>query len=916
MRRRFAFLPSARTALAAAADPPRQDGHRRRLDREVEVLRDGTAVGTAVSLGAEVLGAADVVGLDRRAIALLEPRRGSSGFEPNYFPYVDFVDADLPWRYSLDTSTGHRLQPWLALVALTGDEFEHVEQGSAPLPRIRVADARRSLPPIAGLWASAHVHVDRGVDDDAATAPIAEVVNADPAGQLSRLLCLRRLEERQRYELFLVPTFEAGRLAGLGRRGRPDVWDAPAWRGVDEPVELPVYLRSHFVTSALEDFELLVRRLRAQPAGDAGVGAPRTASAARPGYYDDQDRPERSLEIQAAMRPPGASLPDPEPDDGLRDRLATTLTEVIAGETVDDDGPDAGDPLVAMPAYGWRFRQEEEVDPGRIDSGWFHRLNLDLSLRQVAGLGAMTVREHQEELVAAAWDQYEEVVEANRRLARLEVAEELASRLAERRLERLPAEVRLTLEQPLHAAVTVDDQPVSRLLASRGVPRSFASVELRRMAARRPVRLAPDRLGQRTLVPSPTIPGDLTPDLRFERPERQPRDAAVTPQLGQALAATAAVFFLGGVAAEPRRTRPHAVEAFRSSDLAARVDGVLRRLPRAKADALVRGRSNAEEERIAPILRSPRITVPLAARLEQLDPGAILTGVETLSDDSVTVVEENRAFVEAFLVGANHELNHELRWRQFPTDMRGTVLPRFWDRGLGANDPDGDDTRGIHTWTQGIGRNAPGGPGADADLVLVIKGGIVRKLGRPVVVLNEAATDTWRPPHDDEPGTDHQPVFDGTVGDDVAYFGFDVSRDALDQHPERFFFVLYEPQHRLRFGLDIATAATRRERFSPAAASLPFPVAAVAARRPPAARLLPDRGFTGQPPALSTRPATWADLSRAHVGFGDAGYLDPDVPVTVDEGPDHWGDGRTSASIARSIWQKPVAAVLPARRIL
>jgi hypothetical protein len=46
------------------------------------------------------------------------------------------------------------------------------------------------------------------------------------------------------------------------------------------------------------------------------------------------------------------------------------------------------------------------------------------------------------------------------------------------------------------------------------------------------------------------------------------------------------------------------------------------------------------------------------------------------------------------------------------------------------------------------------------------------------------------------------------------------------------------------------------------------------------------------------------------------GYIDSNQTITVGSGDDLWGSGRTSASIARSFWQKPLAAVLPLKRVL
>ena len=51
-------------------------------------------------------------------ISRVEPQGGLRGFEPNYMPFVEFVDADFPWRYSLDAGDPARIKPWIVLIAL------------------------------------------------------------------------------------------------------------------------------------------------------------------------------------------------------------------------------------------------------------------------------------------------------------------------------------------------------------------------------------------------------------------------------------------------------------------------------------------------------------------------------------------------------------------------------------------------------------------------------------------------------------------------------------------------------------------------------------------------------------------------------------------------------------------------------
>ncbi|MEJ2566083.1 MAG: hypothetical protein P8141_08965, partial [Gammaproteobacteria bacterium] len=83
----------------------------------------------------------------------------------------------------------------------------------------------------------------------------------------------------------------------------------------------------------------------------------------------------------------------------------------------------------------------------------------------------------------------------------------------------------------------------------------------------------------------------------------------------------------------------------------------------------------------------------------------MLPGLSGLPLNTVSLFRENRHFIEAFMVGANHAMNEELRWREFPTDMRGTIFRRFWDRGMPMEDPKGDDITEIHRWTGKLGEN-------------------------------------------------------------------------------------------------------------------------------------------------------------------------------------------------------------------
>ena len=123
--------------------------------------------------------------------------------------------------------------------------------------------------------------------------------------------------------------------------------------------------------------------------------------------------------------------------------------------------------------------------------------------------------------------------------------------------------------------------------------------------------------------------------------------------------------------------------------------------------------------------------------------------------------------------------------------------------------------------------------------------------------------------------------------------------------------MLHEPVGRLRFGLDVATAAVRRGRQRYDELALPFAVRTLGRNR---AQTMPTR-FAGVP--VPATLSTWDDLSWTHVQLDEAGYLDVDATApAAASGPAYWGGARTSATVARSMWQRPVAIVVPAARLL
>src|SRR5262249_52304406 len=54
----------------------------------------------------QLYGPGDVTGIDQQQVVRVEPRHGTTDFEPNYFPAVEFDRPDFPWLFTPAKSGG------------------------------------------------------------------------------------------------------------------------------------------------------------------------------------------------------------------------------------------------------------------------------------------------------------------------------------------------------------------------------------------------------------------------------------------------------------------------------------------------------------------------------------------------------------------------------------------------------------------------------------------------------------------------------------------------------------------------------------------------------------------------------------------------------------------------------------------
>ena len=122
--------------------------------------------------------------------------------------------------------------------------------------------------------------------------------------------------------------------------------------------------------------------------------------------------------------------------------------------------------------------------------------------------------------------------------------------------------------------------------------------------------------------------------------------------------------------------------------------------------------------------------------------------------NTVTLLETNQRFIEAYMVGINHEFARELLWREYPTDQRGSYFRQFWDvRTQLVTEPDHEEVREklrdippIHLWSRasdlGDHDHREAGRENEEELVLVIRGELLKKYPNTVVSAQKAR---WQP---------------------------------------------------------------------------------------------------------------------------------------------------------------------------
>lgn len=524
----YRFFPWARSGLAALLPENEPAGPRARVSVKLSLTPE-----RARDRAVEVLGPGDVTGIDTRFIVRTDPRPGARQVEPNYLASIEFDRPDFPWMLTPHGPIENKLRPWLVLVVLDRDRVGDPRVSREhPMPTVQLdaAAVREELPKLADSWAWAHVQrLSLGEPNDAA-----ELAN-NPAGNVSRLLCPRRLAPNRRWLACLVPALHSGIEAGLGLPVSA-IPPGRAWDETTDALTLPLYFHWTFETGPNGDFEKLASRLIPHKASGGELDPERARQAL--GYLGAADG---SASLAAAL-PVGdpasalrfdAVLETLDRPIGTPGEVPSAMVQALAVATAPLDA--SSDVAVGPPLSGGRIVGRDSADPAQVDTEWFDELNLDPRTRVAARIGAEAVRSVQEDLMQAAWEQVGDVLEANVQLDRSRFAAAVAERAFERHIAPLPAPRQLALLAPAAARTRVGAGNARALVRRTSLPDRTFDTALRRMvgASSRIARTV-TRLGA-TGLSLPAVAAAFQRDADHADPSIVERDGVVTLGFARAL---------------------------------------------------------------------------------------------------------------------------------------------------------------------------------------------------------------------------------------------------------------------------------------------------------------------------------------------------------------------------------------------
>jgi hypothetical protein len=202
---------------------------------------------------------------------------------------------------------------------------------------------------------------------------------------------------------------------------------------------------------------------------------------------------------------------------------------------------------------------------------------------------------------------------------------------------------------------------------------------------------------------------------------------------------------------------------------------------------------------------TPDFTEPMFEEVARQSLDFVMPGIDKFPVDRCSVFESNRTFVEAYLLGLNHEMAREMLWREFPANLTATFFRRFWDK---SDTPvPSSDIQPVRQWARPstFGHATHRVEATSDPLFFVIRGDLLRKYPNTAVYMQRAKFGIFNIVLPDEiAGAIKQPIASARVEPDIFFLGFDIpAREAKGNSTQPgWYIVLQERPGDIHFGLD------------------------------------------------------------------------------------------------------------------
>lgn len=630
----------------------------------------------------------------------------------------------------------------------------------------------------------------------------------------------------------------------------------------------------------------------------------------------------------------------------------------IGGEVVSDD------PIVAPPMYGRWHALKKKVDPTDPSNGWIHEINLDPRNRVVANVGTEVIQKDQDQYMDLAWGQVGEVIEANKKLKWAQVSKETSYALFDRHIKSQPKEEKLQLTSKVQKKVlssaggTIFKNHKESILPVAAESRSYRkirrtngpvmkkidpakvianSTDALHITARMAVDVAPIQAAEMKVIATQstnTTVAEVQNVMGFSSNidntgynfalanPGSPFVPSGTNAMAESFKAAIAIYeeqFAPGNWV-PEATLPAFDLQVAADDIDDKIDPRLtisKRVYHAQKLQFSKPFTLPPADKIVPILAAPSFNKPMYETIRDKSVELLIPNLNLIPQNTISLLETNQKFIESFMVGVNHEMGRELLWREYPTDQRGTYFKHFWDATDFVDTTESltkkqledkvSDIGFIHEWPSNTqlgthnNRSTDGGTTPEAQLVLVIRGDLLKKYPSAVIYaqraewrLNEFDEHDYSQPRKLAPNTEEYPIFGAKIEPDINFIGFNFTAcqakgdEIVDENAPHgsydpgYFFIIKERPGEPRFGLDIAD----------------------------------ENGLA--------IPSTWNDVrwdhvttTNGHISLNGGTVVPDDNMIPSGTGlVVNWGSTSTSADLAMASFQNPVLVAVHAKEML